>query len=349
VLIKSTLAAVLFDSYKPLELVEIEFPKELTPGQVVVELITSGICGAQINEIDAVKGVDKFLPHLLGHEGLARVIEVGPGVVKVTPGDQVVLHWRPSSGMNSSTPKYLFQGKQVNAGWVTTFNKHAIVSENRITKVKATNLDPVIAPLLGCALTTALGVLENDAKFTHRDSLLIVGFGGVGISLAKFAQFMHARKIVIIDTDPAKEEIAKQFGIHDFILSTNKDEVLNKIKEAFGDNAPTVAIDTSGHPLGIEICYEATSENGRIVLVGVPRIGNKVSFYTLPLHFGKSITGSKGGGSIPDTDIPFILDLVSEEKLTMNDYPVSLFAFNEINTGIDKLRSGTPGRIVISF
>ena len=348
-LIKSTLAAVLFESYKPLELVEIEFPKELLHGQVVVELITSGVCGAQINEIDAVKGVDKFLPHLLGHEGLAKVIEVGPGVVKVTPGDQVIMHWRPSSGVNSSTPRYMFQGKQVNAGWVTTFNKHAIVSENRITKVSAANLDPVIAPLLGCALTTALGVLENDAKFTHRDTLLIVGFGGVGISIAKFAQFMNARKIVVIDTDPAKEELAKQFSIDKFILSTNKEDTLKKVKEAFGENSPSVAIDTSGHPLGIEICYEATSEAGRIILVGVPRIGNKVSIYTLPLHFGKSITGSKGGGSVPDTDIPFILDLVSHQKLTMNDYPVSLFSFNEINTGIDKLRSGTPGRIVIKF
>ena len=92
--IKSTQAAILVESSKPLTVEEIQLPKELFAGQVLVEVMTSGLCGAQINEIEAVKGPDKFLPHLLGHEGFARVIEVGPGVTTVAPGDQVVMHWR---------------------------------------------------------------------------------------------------------------------------------------------------------------------------------------------------------------------------------------------------------------
>ena len=98
---------------------------------------TSSICGAQINEIAAAKGPDKFLPHLLGHEALATVIETGPGVTSCKRGDTVVLHWRPGKGMQSPTPAYAWRGEKLNAGWVTTFNDYAVVSENRMTPVPA--------------------------------------------------------------------------------------------------------------------------------------------------------------------------------------------------------------------
>ena len=202
--IKSTQAAILFESSKPLIIEEIQLPEELFAGQVLVEVITSGLCGAQINEIDAVKGPDKFLPHLLGHEGFARVIEVGPGVTTVVPGDQVVMHWRPGSGIQSKPPVYNWQGKQLNAGWVTTLNKHAVVSENRITRIPNSNHDKNLIPLLGCALTTSLGVLENDAKIGFRDSLLIFGAGGVGLLLIKIAKLIGVRDITVVDIHSEK-------------------------------------------------------------------------------------------------------------------------------------------------
>jgi Zn-dependent alcohol dehydrogenase len=102
--VKTTIAAILVDSRSPLIIDEIVLPSELGAGQVLVEVITSGICGAQINEIDAVKGPDKFLPHLLGHEGFARVLEIGPGVTTVSPDDFVVMHWRPGSGSKLLQP-----------------------------------------------------------------------------------------------------------------------------------------------------------------------------------------------------------------------------------------------------
>ena len=144
----------------------------------------SGICGAQINEIDAVKGLDKFLPHLLGHEGVGTVLEIGPGVTTVKSGDQVVLHWRPSSGIQSQTPEYRWGEKKVNAGWVTTFNTHAVISENRLTVIPK-SLDMRVATLLGCAVTTAFGVVDNDAKIKIGQSVLIFGIGGVGLSIAQ--------------------------------------------------------------------------------------------------------------------------------------------------------------------
>ena len=156
-------AAILTENNQPLIVDDITLPDNLEFGQVLVDIHYSGICGAQINEIDAAKGPDKFLPHLLGHEGSGVVREVGPGVTTVKVDDHVVLHWRPSKGIQSPTPKYNWEGKVVNAGWVTTFNEQAIISENRLTVIP-NNFDMKIAPLFGCAVTTAFGVVNNDAK-----------------------------------------------------------------------------------------------------------------------------------------------------------------------------------------
>jgi S-(hydroxymethyl)glutathione dehydrogenase/alcohol dehydrogenase len=149
----------------------------LTAGQVLVKVLHTTICGAQINEIDAVKGPDKFLLHLLGHEASAKVLEIGPGVTHVKPGDTLVLHWRPSQGIASRTPGYRWRGEPLNAGWVTTFNDHAVVSENRMTVIPA-DFDLKIAPLFGCAVTTAAGVVNNDANVKIGESVVIFGTGG---------------------------------------------------------------------------------------------------------------------------------------------------------------------------
>src|SRR6201987_4588177 len=130
--IKTATAAILVQSRKPLVVDEIVLPEALDVGQVLVKVLYTTICGAQINEIDAAKGPDKFLPHLLGHEASARVVEIGLGVTTVKPGDTVVLHWRPSQGIPCQPPTYQWRGKKLNAGWVTTFSDYAVVSENRM-------------------------------------------------------------------------------------------------------------------------------------------------------------------------------------------------------------------------
>src|SRR5262252_7379007 len=191
-------AAILAESRKPLVIDEIELPDALGVGQVLVQVLYTSICGAQINEIEAVKGPDKFLPHLLGHEASARVIETGPGVTTVKPGDTVVLHWRPSQGIQSRTPAYTWAGRKLNAGWVTTFNDHAVVSENRMTVIPA-DFDRKLAPLFGCAVTTAAGVVNNDAGVKVGESVVIFGVGGVGLNLVQFADLAGAHPIVAVD------------------------------------------------------------------------------------------------------------------------------------------------------
>src|ERR1700693_2664097 len=133
--VKTTKAAILQQSRAPLLIDEITLPDALTVGQVLVKVLYTTICGAQINEIEAAKGPDKFLPHLLGHEASATVIEIGLGVTTVKPGDTVVLHWRPSLGIQCPPPAYKWRGEKLNAGWIATFGEYAVVSENRMTVI----------------------------------------------------------------------------------------------------------------------------------------------------------------------------------------------------------------------
>jgi S-(hydroxymethyl)glutathione dehydrogenase/alcohol dehydrogenase len=345
----STQAAILVESNKPLVVEEIQLPEELFAGQVLVKIMTSGLCGAQINEIEAVKGPDKFLPHLLGHEGFAHVIEVGPGVTTVAPGDQVVMHWRPGTGIQSKPPIYKWRGKQLNAGWVTTLNKHAVVSENRITRIPGSNYDKNLIPLLGCALTTSLGVLENDAKIGFRDSLLIFGAGGVGLLLVKIAKLIGVRDITVVDIHSEKLSKARELGASNTFNFQNKNETLSGLRALYGRDLPSVAIDTTGHTDAIEICYEISLSDARVVLVGVPKAGNNASIYTLPLHFGKLLKGSEGGQSIPERDIPFLLQLISNNNLNFDDYPTHSFSLENINEAIVQLKNGSVGRMIIDF
>jgi S-(hydroxymethyl)glutathione dehydrogenase/alcohol dehydrogenase len=347
--IKSTFAAVLVESSKPLIVEEIQLPEELFAGQVLVEVITSGICGAQINEIEAIKGPDKFLPHLLGHEGYARVLEIGPAVTTVAPGDQVVMHWRPGTGIQSVPPVYQWRGKQLNAGWVTTLNCHAIVSENRVTKIPVQDYDKNVIPLLGCALTTALGVLENEANIGLRDSLLIFGAGGVGLLLVKVSQLFGVKNITVVDIHDEKLQKAKELGASQTLNFKNKSQALQELSELFRNDSPSVAIDTTGLTDAIEICYELSAPNARVILVGVPKAGMKASLYTLPLHFGKLLKGSEGGQSKPQIDIPFLLRSINTGELNFDAYPTQNFNLDQINDAILLLKTGVAGRMIINL
>ena len=139
-----TQAALLVQTGQPLVLAEIETPA-LKPGQVLVEIAYSGACGTQVMEWRGDKGEDKWVPHCLGHEGTGTVIEAGSAVTKVKVGDKVVLSWIKGTGIEAGGAVYDWDGKKVNAGGVTTFQRHAVVSENRLTLLPPDL--PMAAPL----------------------------------------------------------------------------------------------------------------------------------------------------------------------------------------------------------
>lgn len=342
-------AAILVESHQPLELAELAMPGDLAFGQVHVCVHYSGICGAQINEIEAAKGPDKFLPHLLGHEGSGTVLRCGPGVRYVRPGDRVVLHWRPSAGLQCEPPKYLWGQRAVNAGWVTTFNDEAIVSENRLTPIPA-DFDLRIAPLFGCAVTTAVGVVNNDARLRIGESIVIFGTGGVGLNIAQAAQMVSAHPIVGVDVFDSKVEFAQGWGVtHGFNSRQEGEALAARIREVVGSDGADVVVDTTGNPRVIELAYELTHADGRTILVGVPKKGDKASLYTLPLHFKKVLKGSHGGSAEPHIEIPRLIRLVENGKMRLDGLVTHTFTLHRINDAIEAMRTGQAARVLIDM
>jgi S-(hydroxymethyl)glutathione dehydrogenase/alcohol dehydrogenase len=340
-------AAILVESGKPLVVAEVSLPERLEYGQVLVRIHASGICGSQIGEIDAVKGPDKFLPHLLGHEGGGVVEDVGPGVRHVAKGDRVVLHWRKGAGIEAPTPKYRWGDRTVNAGWVTTFNERAVVSENRVTRV-GEDVDFSLAALLGCAVTTGLGVVTNDARLRIGESIAVYGVGGVGLCVVQGAALSSAWPIIAIDRDAAKLEMAARFGAT-HTLNTAAGNTAAEVRRIAGAAGVDVAVDTTGHVPLIEEAYEVTAARGRTVLVGVPRAGEKARISTLPLHFDKTLRGSHGGQAEPAADIPRYVNLHRQGKLLLREMITHTFPLEGINEAIAQLRAGGAGRCVITL
>ena len=343
--ITHTTAAILVEQQQPLQIDTIELPEQLAYGQVLVALKYSGICGSQLGEIAGVKGKDRFLPHLLGHEGSGVVLETGPGVSTVASGDRVVLHWRPGCGIAAEPPKYRWKGRCLNAGWVTTFNQHAVVSENRLTTIPS-DTDLEQAALYGCAITTGFGVINNDAALKLGESVVILGAGGVGLSMVQGAALSGGHPIVAVDLHKNRLELTRQLGATHTFEGVHPDEI-HKIVGRLGAD---VVIDNTGNPEVIEQAYNLTKADGRTILVGVPPHDKKTQLFSLPLHFGKTLKGSHGGDAQPTTDIPRYLKLAECGKLALESLISDQFSLSQINEAIAGMRSGSiAGRCLITL
>lgn len=343
---KTMKAAILVEQRKPLVIADIELPQALDVGQVLVKIHYSGICGSQLGEIDGAKGEDKFLPHLLGHEGSGTVFETGPGVRYVKAGDKVVLHWRKGLGIEPVPPKYKWDGKTVNAGWVTTFNEYAIVAENRVTAIPADS-DMEVAALFGCAVTTGFGVVVNNAKVKIGESVVVFGAGGVGLNIVQAAAMVSAWPLIAVDLHDNRLALAKEMGATHLINSGITD-ARQAILDIVGNVGVDVFIDNTGQPAIIEKGYQLVKPQGRVTLVGVPRKGSTINVYSLPLHFGKGLSGSHGGEAVPEQDIPRYQGLYRAGKIRLKELLTDRFALDDINGAIDGMRSGRiPGRCLV--
>ncbi len=343
-----TKAAILVQQNKPLIVDTIELPTTLKVGQVLVNIHVSGICGSQLGEIDGVKGHDPYLPHLMGHEGFGVVLDTGPGVKTVKKGDHVVLHWRQGAGIQSDPPTYTWRGENLNAGWVTTFNHHAVISENRCTSIPK-DISKDDAALFGCAVTTGFGVIENNAKVKIGESVVVLGAGGIGLNIIQAANLVSAWPIIAVDLFDSRLELAKKLGATHIINSSCQNTRL-MIKEILGEKNLDVFIDNTGLPPIIEMGYELVSTQGRVVLVGVPSKGSNINIYSLPLHFGKTISGSFGGECKPEIDIPRYMQLLKQGKWSLKNIVSTRYNLDQINDAILSMREGrTAGRVMIDM
>ncbi len=345
---KKMLAAVLVAQKEPLVLDQVDLPPGLDYGQVLVKVHFSGICGSQIGEIEGVKGPDRYLPHLLGHEGSGEVVAIGPGVTQVKPTDHVVLHWMPGSGIESKPPVYFWKGKPLNAGWVTTFNEYAIVAENRLTIIPK-DFDLKTAALFGCAVTTGLGVINNKAQLQIGQSILILGAGGVGLNIIQGAAMVSAFPVIAVDLHDAKLTLAKKLGAT-HTINAKTQSVADVVRGTVGDNGVDVVVDNTGNPQVIEEGYRLAGPKGRVILVGVLPKGKEISLYTLPLHFGKTLTGTKGGECKPQVDIPRYVRLCIEGKLDLKSLITDEFSLSGLNKAVEMMQQGNvAGRCLIKI
>lgn len=310
-------------------------------GQVLVKNLVSGLCGAQLQEISGLKGNANFLPHLMGHEGCGIVQEVGVGVNTVKVGDKVVMHWRKGDGIESPFPSYIYNGNKMSSGKVTTLSEYSIVSENRLTTVPDDTPEELCA-LLGCGLTTALGVITNEADVKFGESVLIIGSGGVGVNLIQGAKLASAHPIYAVDVIEEKRDLCLAIGATEFINSTT-----TSIDRKFD-----VIIDTTGIPSVLSSAIELLSGKGRLILVGQPKPGQDVNIPNANKLFegsGKVIRATQGGMTSPTDDIPRYINLHKSGLLDISKIITHRFDIDDINEAFKLLRSGKAGRIMVNI
>ncbi len=331
-------AAILKKFNSPLEIENIKF-SILKQGQVKVKLAYSGVCHSQLMEVRGKRGEDKWLPHLLGHEGTGIVEEIGAGVTKVSIGDKVILGWIKSSGINAEPAKYIAQdGSVINSGNVTTFNEYSIVSENRLVPLPD-RIPMDIGVLFGCAIPTGTGIVLNEIKPKDNSTIAIFGLGGIGLSALMAVNLFHCSKIIAVDIEDAKLALAKEFGATHIINST-KDDVYEVIQALTDGCGVDYTIECSGVAQVIELAFKVVRNNGgQCVFASHPKNGDMIRLDPYDFISGKQIKGSWGGSSNPDVDIPKIAQLYLDGKLPLQKLFDKKYTLEQINEAIDDLEN----------
>jgi S-(hydroxymethyl)glutathione dehydrogenase/alcohol dehydrogenase len=341
-----TQAALLVQTGQPLVIADIGIPS-LKPGQSLIEISYSGACGTQVMEWRGDKGEDKWLPHCLGHEGSGVVLETGPGVSKVKAGDKVVLSWIKGSGIEAGGTVYTWEGRNVNSGPVTTFQRHALVSENRLTTIPK-GLEMDLAVLLGCAAPTGMGAVLNVLNLRPGDTIAIFGAGGIGLNACAAAAISGASTIIAIDPSPTRRSLAKIYGATHVVNPSESDPV-EAIKAIIAQGVD-LAVEASGIPEVMNQALQSTrQQGGRAVVIGNAKHGSSLNLNPSIFNQGKSLLGTWGGDSVPDRDYSRYGRMIAGAKFPMRDLLSKPYSLLDINDAMSDLAAGTIGRPLIDM
>jgi len=342
----NTTAAVLVETGKPLELAELEIPA-LKPGQVIVELAFSGVCHTQILEARGRRGPDPYVPHCLGHEGSGTVVEVSDGVSKVKAGDSVILSWIKGSGADIPGTVYGWGSRKVNSGAITTFGRHAVISENRLTR-KDEALPMREAALVGCAIATGAGAVFNAANARPGQSLAVFGAGGIGLSAIAAARIAGCTPIIAVDILASKLEVALAMGA-DFIVNASDCDPVAAIK-AHVPGGIDFAVEATGRPAVMAAALDSVrQQGGAAVVIGNAPAGQTITLDPKQLNMGKRLLGTWGGDSRPDVDYPRYSRLITSGRLDISPLISRSYSFDKINQALDDLEAGVVSRPLIDF
>ena len=341
-----TTAAVLVQTGQPLEIVELETPA-LRGGQVLVEVAFSGVCHTQLLECRGHRGEDPYLPHCLGHEASGVVVDVGNDVTRCNPGDRVILSWIKADGCDIPGTTYDWNGDIVNSGGVTTFSRHTVVSENRIT-VMPTGLDMRDAALVGCAVATGAGSVFNTAGLQPEESIAVFGVGGVGLCAVLAAKSLGTSPIIAVDVFRSRLDAALDAGATHAIDAT-ADDPIERIREIVPGGSD-VAIEASGRVSVMRQALQSVRpRGGRAIVVGNARKGETLELDPAEFNQGKQLRGTWGGDTVPSRDFPRYCEMILAGELDLSPLKDAVYSLAEINTAIDDLEAGRVLRPLIDM
>ena len=332
-------AAVLYETGRPLIVEDgIKVPP-LKPEQVFVQIAYSGLCKSQLMEARGFRGKDMYLPHMLGHEGSGIVVDRGAKVTKVKPGDYVILGWIKGKGEDTAgCTQYRLGDRIINAGGITTFSDFTIVSENRCVKLPD-RIPLDIAVLFGCAIPTGAGIVMNEIQPEKGSTIAFFGLGGVGISALVATGLFECDKVIAVDIEKEKLELAKEFGATHTIDSLTENPV-ERIEEITDGKGVDYSIEAAGITETIEQAFQSVrKKGGRCIFASHPKSGDTIKIDPFDLICGKQIAGSWGGSSLPDIDIPKFAQLYREGKLPLNKLLNRRYPLEKINQALDDLEN----------
>lgn len=363
-------AAVFYEHNAPLtvEDIEIDGPKR---GEVLVKVAASGVCHS---DQSVMNGTIPFPPPpaVLGHEGAGVVEQVGADVTAVTPGDHVILSWRPSCGRCSycatGRPQLcqtgsleLLQGylpdgtSRLHKGTteikhftgVSSFGEYAVVPETGVVKIRQ-DVPLEAAALVGCGVMTGVGAAINTAKVEPGTSVAVIGCGGVGLNTIQGAVLAGAEKIIAIDLNPHKLELAAQFGATHQVNPKDGDPV-SQVQALTDGLGVDYAFEVIGRADTAVQAYNSIRPGGTAVVVGVARPDDMMTIPAVSLLQEKTLKGSIYGSARPSVDMPRLLDLYMNKKLKLDELVSRRIKLEQINDAFAWMEKGEVARSVIIY
>lgn len=365
-------AAVAFEANSPLRVVEIDVapPRH---GEVLVRMIASGVCHTDAYTLSGDDSEGVF-PVVLGHEGGGIVEALGEGVTSLEVGDHVIPLYtaecreckfclsgktnlcqavRATQGkglMPDGTSRFSYQGKPIfHYMGTSTFSEYTVVPEISLAKVpKDAPLEKVC--LLGCGVTTGIGAVLNTAKVKAESTVAVFGLGGIGLAAVIGAKMAGAKKIIAIDINPSKFEMAVEFGATDCINPRDYDKPIQEVVVDLTDGGVDYSFECIGNVelmrAALECCHKGWGES---VIIGVAPAGKEISTRPFQLVTGRVWRGSAFGGVKGRTELPSYVEKAMSGEIPLDKFITHTMGLNEINDAFDLMREGKSIRSVIHF
>lgn len=367
-----TKAAVAWEAGKPLEIVELDLepPKK---GEVLLKMVATGVCHT---DAFTLSGADPegIFPCVLGHEGGAIVEAVGEGVKDLQPGDHVIPLYTPECGeckfcksgktnlcqairatqgkgvMPDGTSRFSHNGKPIyHFMGTSTFSEYTVLPEIAVAKVsKEAPLDKVC--LLGCGITTGIGAVLNTAKAEPGSTIAIFGLGGVGLSAVQGAVMAKASRIIVVDINESKFEMAKLLGATDCLNPKNFDAPITDVIIDMTDGGVDYSFECIGNTEvmrgALECCHKGWGES---VIVGVAGAGEEISTRPFQLVTGRVWRGSAFGGVKGRTELPGYVERYMSGEIKIDEFVTNTLPLEKINEAFDLMHAGKSIRSVILF